>query len=882
VPSVPSVIPSIKLSSRNSAQAATEVFDNITAQYGYGNSRGGYVALAKVISCSPTTGVYRISVGAGILNAYAGLSTHGSSRICGTKEVVNYTPGTDVLVVIPGADSDPHLIPTILGACNIVPLDPETPHLFSYPLEFHSKGGISALGRVDHKEQIQGEAAYEHMRRNYSYGRPLDVVPGEWAQVNGLSGGILLNDFYAGMRGSSGCGVECFALDNSVRISADIFCQSNAAYDDRTFYDRFSLSSVQGWAASINEGLGGLTKNALENKGYSVDQPTFGPADPAQRGFFGITQATGYLADGQYLWHRVPGTSTTTYTEDSPVVPALLAVEHRPDGACRIRAAKEISLVKTIYIPSPKEKKDSDLEDTSEENPFDRKQWNANNDPVSEISIFGKSALDAYDEYEVVHNSLGGIQTKDYWAVDLSKSDVYSRFNETYGASFQPDFSLQALPEEAPFYVTPAREVTVRPFVDADGKRTDEVKLFDISSAIRQLEDGSIVISAGYGEEIRFHKGNIYLSCPGDIIETVGRDKVTFAGRHNVQKACKGMLELTSDNSVAIAAAGNIQVTAAASGRAGTMLIENRSREWSNVKAFEDGGALSKNQGEYGGVVIRSESNVAVMSKHNVLSHAGNFDGSITQVCSESVLGNIKYASLNIERNGFLHVLAMSGGSIAFGRDLELLCNSASIGTGSLVLSKADAEISARDASGGTVPVRITSSTPRLMCKGPASFTTLFSTVASLDSVATTSGSVGKQAAGSKYPAGSYQQSQIAASVGDLSTPSQIQSKYDIFIQAMNNSLDNLKLISTVFPESSGYMSSGFFLPLGAWQLSLSGGARWNEMKVVRSNGSASMPFPGKSVWEGKGLKAFEDGKVVDKNLSKDLVINTTMQKTGV
>jgi len=846
----------------------------------------GFITVAVVISMAPTTGVYRVSVGKGMMNDYAILLNQSSDRVYGYKDVTNFSPGTYVLIFVPGKESDIMLPNIILGSANVIALEPDNEHLFNKYADLIPRSGVSSLNRPDQKEQTLSEDAYPLMLRDFSYGRPLDTVPGEWCKINALGGGMLLNDFTVFMKASDMARVECFLFDNTVRITGEKLITQNAAYDERTYYDRYGISSIRSVASSINEGLGALSDNPALVDSESSDPKlkksrVWTPEDSdTVRGYFSMNILEGYLVDGSYEYMTVPSPGDY-YKNDAVSAPATLSVEKRPDGVFRVKAAKELSLEKTVYIVAPKEKEDSDTEDTSAETVFEREAWSENHEELGELAFLGKQILDEYDEHEATKNSFAGAQTKDYWDVKTSREDVYKSFNAATDASFSSTFTLAALTDELPHYEEPPRRTTILPFVNADGQRTDGVEVFDVSTAIRQLEDGSIVISGGYGEEIRFFKGNIYLTCPGDIVEQPGRDKVTFAPRHNIQKSCKGVTEITSDNAISIVAAGNVQLTAAASGKQGTMLIENKSESNLDIAAFTKDGGIQELTGAGGGIVLKSASNLAVLSKHNYIGYGGssNYHATTTQINSGRVITNTGVNAINIEKGGLFAVTHLSGGSLSLTNSIfEVLTKRVDIGTSAVTITKGIADFTALDHKGEDVNVVVSTSDPVLDCKGPTRFKSITAVTGNIDSIIATGlrDKVGD--------AGEEGYATIPNQVGEQieGQAEGIQPIFEIFKDSVQESMENLKKIGTVFPGTLNYLTEGFYLPVSTWQAIITGGTKWKELEV-KGVDQTTMSFPGKDRWKEKGsLKGYANNEIDEKDLATQYIINSAMNLTQV
>jgi hypothetical protein len=206
---------------------------------------------------------------------------------------------------------------------------------------------------------------------------------------------------------------------------------------------------------------------------------------------------------------------------------------------------------------------------------------------------------------------------------------------------FQCAYNFQALADKQ--YIEPPEAITdwdtVGPRIDhrydtAKSTTGEEVGgYYPNSSSIDLLEDGGVVISDGFGAEIRMTGGQIFLSAPGDIWMKSGRNTNVWSGQDTIVKA-KNSIDITaSDKDVRIKSEKNMQLLAGNStSKVGGILLESR-----GIEQYE----FAPNLGEdviSGGVVIKSSEAPAVILGPSVYVRAGLDEtqlGDITLDCNQ-------------------------------------------------------------------------------------------------------------------------------------------------------------------------------------------------------------------------------------------------------
>jgi hypothetical protein len=830
----------------------------------------GSITLAHVYSVIPYTGVHGVVIaGHGNTKDFALASYAGGNRVNGMRSPQIYLPGTTVVLLVRGEKSDSALPKyVIMGAVDTSPHDASVRNVFDMPNETHFHSGLFSLNRPD-GNIVLTMAEDPVQKANYNYGKSIDGLAGEYCNTNVLGNGFFANDFMSSLKGSDKARVEAFLFDNAVKVTADHYEISNAMYDKKMFFNRFGVSEISKVAATIYESLGSIDGTPHTIVAGTVPDPDSkkGMVQPDSNdnrlGYFSYQKITGNLSDGQMELITIPPKGTT-YQQDNILAPGLLSVEKNYDGCFRVKAAREVSLEKTMYIVAPKEISPTDRNTVEVE--AVRKEWDQEHDTLEMDGVVaGRLFLDGYEQYNK-ENSLVDMRKQDKCWYVPNKQAVYDAFNQATQGSFIPEFTLDKMDPQQPHYPAPARKVSVQPYSE-EGKRKGDYTIYDTSSAIKQLPDGSVVIYGGNGEEIRMYRGNIYLTCPGDIITQPGRDSINMAPRNNVLKAGKGTLELSSQNTASLVADGSIQVCAAASGNnPGTLLLENKSMGEFTLAPYEEGG-LEANVSQGGGIVLKSKTTTSLLGPRTYLGGGDQWSGSFLELDYQ----DMEFRSITHKHysENIYSVFSRGGAALTLASGVvEMLAQSIIAGTSAFLLTETNESIPYYDRSGKEVQVSISASETNFQMRGNM----LISGGLECSSAATNSGSVSKTL---------NHELSVRRIPTEANTGSQrnYASTYSLgaIMDKLNSSIDDLNKIGTVLPSTLAYKANNFYFPMATWQAILSGGGTWREM-TVPGNMGMTMTFPGRDRWQADGsIRAFDisEGKITDKVLESDYATNT-------
>ena len=564
--------------------------------------------LGQVLAALPAANTYLTNIiGKGTAQATA-LGT-GSDTRSGHKSAPAYMPGSYVLVMDPHSwtnDSSGRYAPyVILGTLPLYPraaVEGDDGEITDDPFistDMNPDDQVGYSGNRVYQSILQAEAN-GLLLTDRGYNFPDDIVPGTWAQLNSQGGMFKLAEFTARAGVSTDCSVNFTALDARIAVICRQF-ELDTGFHHSLLLQRGPLSlNYSGTADSLVEGLGGFAGSGP----YIVNQDDmFEPSTADQRTFLRQLSLLGGVTEGEYRVHRTPLRQTGALTYDSEML-GLLSVQQRNDGIYRVRAAQEIRMERTSIIPVPIEKKDirtAELVDPEEEDaPGELYEilGFSSEEELRQVQHLLEGEDAATQEADILRPGLRVEIAQGIWVVHTRDAISQSLFEEA------PDTQLAKLPPEQPEY--DLGDVISEEIEAYPGR---QIKLFKNSSAFIMNDGGDVVLSDGFGAEIRMSKGRLQISSAADVIINPGRDIHLKAGRNLISQAGK-RVELTSaEGSVAIKAEENLQLLGG-NGGSGLTLIENRasSDALQDIAQadIESGAAIS------GGIMLRaSEAGVA-------------------------------------------------------------------------------------------------------------------------------------------------------------------------------------------------------------------------------------------------------------------------------
>jgi len=609
---------------------------------------GGYLTQGKISRVVSTHGTYEVLANIGPRFIFATGLKETASGLYGAHTSSTYPPGTWVILFVPDGSVSGNSLAFILGACNDTPVVKDSPYSILSVLD--KTVSFLSTGTLNDIRFVPEDTLMEH---DYSNGRASDIIPGEWAKTTYIGGGFLLNDFMSSMSTNERTKIEAFYFKNLLRFTADSLQQRIAANDTVSFLTDGGLNNeVIRRGSTLIESLGGLRGDVPLEATEATKELPYDYTYTTKQPYYSYQKITGDMSQGILETYTVPGQSVD---DNNP--PGALSIYKGYDGSYAVKALNSISFEKTSIIPVPWAIQDPDtylpVGDHSDYDPVIYPM-------LPEIySFYGADAVTDKNSYDLEKDSFYKFRVRNkIWNIPKDKDAVLANLTNA-GFSFKDQPELSALPIEAPYYKDAPVKNSLESFVNDDGVRVKQegVSVYDMSSCIKQLPDGSITISGGFGEEIRMYRGNVYITCPGDVITQPGRDNVVFAGGNNIQKANRGTTEIEGA-SVTVISEGNVQVAAGVDGGPATLIIENKSEETPDLSEYENNMTDNKSSGS--GVIIKGKA-VATISDNIYLQAEGTEDNRLgnSQIRMRSAsINSVMEKAVSYLQNGGSYLIA--------------------------------------------------------------------------------------------------------------------------------------------------------------------------------------------------------------------------------
>lgn len=459
------------------------------------------------------------------------------------------TPGSSVLVYVrsleDGTPASPGYILGVLPEAAPLPYSNGESVVNTFGLIEAPEGGVSP-SREDGHSRIATDTDYVY-HGDYRFGRPVDLVPGEYAVMNHAGGGLMVGMLSTQVSGSSLSSVRCSALDDQVRVTAghyqlvtsvgtvDSYCDGPYAtvetcispyYHERTGVPRKETRPFI--EESTKEAIGDATHMGLKQ-------------DKGQTAISRIKSFTGYLGDLVNFFVVHPGISGSKNTmQGSTNEQGLMHTHVDSSGRVCVRSASGIILERYDRIPVPRRV---------------RQAW----DPEGDHGENAPTGSKPYYNYQREFPGAIGLLMGDMAA--WYNSQAYTRFD-----GFKKDFTLKTQRQ--------LRQLDRR--YDDTGNGTSRLfEQFDKRHSYFGLtEDGGIVLRDAWGSEIVMQGGNITLNAVGDIFTRPGRSAVTLAGDDAIVKARNSVDITSTDRDVRVKARYNMQLMSAEGG----VLIESQAK----------------------------------------------------------------------------------------------------------------------------------------------------------------------------------------------------------------------------------------------------------------------------------------------------------------
>ena len=398
------------------------------------------------------------------------------------------------------------------GRCYVLGIIPEAD---AANVKFYGRACLQTADGSFDTQNKQGYAADGHKMITHNQNRPTDIVEGEYALANEF--GVLLGLFQAmaNLKGSELAQIQCYTMDDLVRLVSHNFQHWTAMGEFNIWHDGKAIISEFGATHLSSESVGipSVTSDASKPvfaKGAGVkpdDSEDYFTIEEDERikAIERMKIFMGRLGDFLHLFLVRPDPDairTLSGSIDGKFDRGLADVHFSTDGRISLRSVSSIVLEKTNWIMVPHRVRVPEDPEGDEDISYEDK------DPF----IFD-------NKYKYQENpALYFLQMRDCVAY---LQDLYNYKNFL---KHEKDFKLSKGSEN--------EETGLSEITQVDGKTS--VKLSDYrlrKSGIYLMDNGGIMLSDAWGSAIVMEGGNIYLQPAKDLVAQPLRNHIVKAGQ---------------------------------------------------------------------------------------------------------------------------------------------------------------------------------------------------------------------------------------------------------------------------------------------------------------------------------------------------------------
>lgn len=360
--------------------------------------------------------------------------------------------------------------------------------------------------------------------------KPTDVVEGEWVQSNEL--GVLIGLFQelAVLKGSELAQIQCFLLDDLVRVISHNFAHWTSAGEMNIWHDGKAIMVEQGMTHLSRESMGIPQTNESGETAFEEDSP---PSADDSTDYYKIKNDfrgkaierlkvfAGRLGDFIHVYLCRPDDEAKRALNGEAggmFDKGLVDLHVSTTGQVSLRTVTSLAIEKTNWIRVP-------LRVRTPEDP--------KGDEVDDITFEDKKPYEWDTSYKVRENPVGFfLQLRDCLAYTQDKYAFlnFSKYKKDFKFSQDPSDSEKKLPECD--QIDPNTEFK---FSEYQMRR----------AGIYFMDNGGVTLKDAWGSAIVMEGGDIYLQPAKDLVAQPLRHFVTKVG-HSIQMAAKKHVDISS------------------------------------------------------------------------------------------------------------------------------------------------------------------------------------------------------------------------------------------------------------------------------------------------------------------------------------------------
>jgi hypothetical protein len=797
--------------------------------------------------------------------------TIGANERTGHRGGSIYPPGAHVIVLVPNEISQeasdvaaPAVIIGSVAAFPLVEVEGENPT--HYTPNYMQRNSPVDINNNLLYNRILTDSDEPVMAQDRSFNRFMDGVPGDFNLATPLGGSIHLGDFMSRIGASPSAHVSCYYLKDVVEIVAKEFGIDTDTYTWQKHLRGDKFLIIEGMSLNTLEALGGY-ENAppVTEETDNVDdseEPYLALVEENQTPLLREQNFRGSDVDGEWKQTMAPQEPGTINTFDSAHI-GLYSEKRRVDGIVRIEAAKEVAIRKTpvIRIAEPRADYNTTDRDPEAQLPEEAPPWEELGLTEEEYRAVYNIVADVGKEIEDLQIFTKGIRQDALSGIWLLETDV-ELLNKVFGDTGELTLPLLGDTEqEYPPDTVPSEEIEVTP------ERT--IKVFKNTSAFVMEDEGGIILGDGWGSEIRLSRGNITISCPGDIKVQPGRDMQAKVPGNLIQQVGKRVEISSSTDSISIKAEENLH-TLSGNGGSGSTIIENKASQENPNDITEE--TLLEGTAYGSGIVLKAQQQIAQYARNvymggidtgdpsksgtngrcDVVMNAGRGGTIISQAGQQMHMAYNSAALTLVERISGLYV--NSAGVTAATASAVNLC-AGSVNMDGINAARTKIPRISRNDIGQDNVKSLNAGPPSLNLQGSLSVKG-FGQFGS--SIKVSGGGDFKQGANSQ-PNTNFLEPNIPASqagtIGD-----QVAQTYVIPLQVVSNFVQQSGILTTysqqvlsmAYPDSTSaiYRADEYILRNTPWQELMPDAPTWGEKPVKHDIVDETFPYPGKTAFE--------------------------------
>lgn len=525
----------------------------------------GRVVSGRVVEAVGGVHWYKVQVDGARQSVACGMLGAGTLGPVGARPLALLRPGAEVYLVQPPGSP----VGWILGAVPPAGLDPRI--ILPDQVALAGRCGIA----VDPAHNYQLRLARSGDVSNYSAGRPIDSLPGDWGAMAETGVAVFADSFMAYLRANEDTGVWAFLEDDLLRVAGHNLQVRSAGVEEEHLDDAGEFLWYRGTTPfPAWEGLGSFDRavpavRVVPSAASQVETPHYAAVEPVhddQQPFHRVQEYGGYVGGLYTRFVAAPPARTGFHRLSGRAPVAGLFAEHvGPDGAWSVTSARGVGMRLTPALPVPRRTRRPE-------------------DPAGDAAP-GYRAAGVYGAGAAAPPPLDPVVPAEPGAAVADPADRHAfarwatvtAFSHHVGDFYvPPEAAVPHAPTVPPPEYTRLRTETylAGPVVRRVwlGEAFGEAAVPLCAAHIDILADGNISIGGGGGEYLRTVNGSVEIGCPGDVTVRPGRRFVVLAGKDAVVKARQSVDVSATRGDLRLKARNNLQAVSTRGG----VLVESR------------------------------------------------------------------------------------------------------------------------------------------------------------------------------------------------------------------------------------------------------------------------------------------------------------------